>query len=130
MDQMSFPQGQHMTNLLLEEDQYMQDSEAISNSARPTMMALEIGQQSVESLNNIHHIEDSVLQPHTAVARENNERFIPNETVAIQAQDENFDELFKETDFPDFVNTSLDTITLDWDSDLRSTIQGNIYIIK
>ncbi|XP_016487495.2 uncharacterized protein LOC107807599 isoform X3 [Nicotiana tabacum] len=123
MDQMSFPQGQHKTNLLLEEDQYMQDSEAISNSARPTMMALEIGQQSVESLNNIHHIEDSVLQPHTAVARENNEGFIPNETVAIQAQDENFDELFKETDFPDFVNTSLDTITLDWDSDLRSTIQ-------
>ncbi|XP_055811484.1 auxin response factor 4-like isoform X2 [Solanum dulcamara] len=127
LDQISLSQGQQTTNLMLEEDQYMQYPEAVLDCAQPTMMDLEIRQQTVGSLNNIHcfaPVEDNGLQLHAAVARENNEGTIPNETVSIQAQDEDFDELFKDFDFPDFTNTSLDTIALDLDSDwFRSTLK-------
>lgn len=95
----------------------MQDSEAVLDYAQPTMMDLEIRQQTVG------------LQLHAAVVRENNEVSIPNETVSIGAQDEDFDELlFKDFDFPDSTNISLDTIALELDSDwFRSILQGNSY---
>ncbi|KAJ8540250.1 hypothetical protein K7X08_030169 [Anisodus acutangulus] len=69
-------------------------------------------------------VDNNGLQLHAAVVRKNNEGSIPNETVAIQAQDEDFYELFKEIDFPDSTNTSLNTVALDLDSDwFRSTLQ-------
>ncbi|XP_060212420.1 auxin response factor 11-like [Lycium barbarum] len=111
-------------DLMLEEDQYMQDA---PSSAQPTMMVLEIRQQPVQWLNNIHRfapVEDNVLQLQTAVVRVNNEGSFPSGTVAIQPQDQDFYELFKEIDFADSTNTSLDIVPLDWNSDwFRSTIQ-------
>ncbi|KAL3369648.1 hypothetical protein AABB24_010146 [Solanum stoloniferum] len=128
LDQISSSQGQQTTNLMLEEDQYMQDSEAVLNCAQSTMIDSEIRQQTIGSLNNIHcfaPVEDNGLQLHAAVARENNnEGSIPNDTVSIQAGDEDLDELFKDFDIPDSTNTSLDTIALDLDSEwFRSTLQ-------
>lgn len=113
LDQIFLSEGRQTTNLMLEEDQYMQDSEAVLDYAQPTMMDLEIRQQTVG------------LQLHAAVVRENNEVSIPNETVSIGAQDEDFDELlFKDFDFPDSTNISLDTIALELDSDwFRSILQ-------
>ncbi|KAG5607887.1 hypothetical protein H5410_029379 [Solanum commersonii] len=127
LDQISLSQGQQTTNLMLEEDQYMQDSEAVLDCAQSTMIDLEIRQQTTGSLNNVHcfaPVEDNGLQLHTAVARENNEGSIPNDTVSIQTRDEDLYELFKDFDFPDSTNTSLDTIALDLGSDwFRSTLQ-------
>ncbi|XP_049354796.1 uncharacterized protein LOC125819408 [Solanum verrucosum] len=128
LDQISSSQGQQTTNLMLEEDQYMQDSEAVLDCAQSTMIDSEIRQQTIGSLNNIHcfaPVEDNGLQLHAAVARENNnEGSIPNDTVSIQAGDEDLDELFKDFDIPDSTNTSLDTIALDLDSEwFRSTLQ-------
>ncbi|MCD9561054.1 hypothetical protein HAX54_019988 [Datura stramonium] len=127
LDQISLSQGQQTTNLMFEEDQYMQDSEAIPDCAQSTMMDVEISEQTVGLINNIHcfaPVEDNGLQLHAAVVRENNEGSIPNETVAIQAQDEDFYDLFKEFDFPDSPNTSLNTIALDSNSVwFRSTLQ-------
>ncbi|XP_059317466.1 auxin response factor 2-like [Lycium ferocissimum] len=121
--QISLSQGQQTTNLMLEGDQYMQDSETILDCNQPTMMDLEIRQQTVGSVNNIHcfmPVEDNGLQLHAAVVRENNEGSILNETVA---QDEDFYELFKDIDLPDSTNTSLDTIALDNSDWFRSTLQ-------
>lgn len=127
LDQISLSQGQQTTSLMLEEDQHMQDSEAILNCAQPTMMDLEIRQQAVGSPNDIHGfapVENNGLQLHAAVVRENNEESTQNETIAIQVQDEDFYELLKEFDLLDSTNTSLDAIALDLDSDwFRSTLQ-------
>ncbi|KAK4717363.1 hypothetical protein R3W88_015701 [Solanum pinnatisectum] len=127
LDQIFLSQVQQTTNLMLEEDQYMQDSEAVLDCAQSTMIDLEIRQQTIGSLNNVHcfaPVEDNGLQLHAAVARENNEGSIPNDTVSIQARDEDLYELFKDFDFPDSTNTSLDTIALDLGSDwFRSTLQ-------
>lgn len=106
----------------------MQDSEAVLDCAQSTMTDLEIRQQTTGSHNNVHcfsPVEDNGLQLHTAVARENNEGSIPNDTVSIQTRDEDLYELFEDFDFPDSINTSLDTIALDLGSDwFRSTLQG------
>ncbi|KAL3338330.1 hypothetical protein AABB24_030463 [Solanum stoloniferum] len=127
LDQIFLSQVQQTTNLMLEEDQYMQDSEAVLDCAQSTMIDLEIRQQTIGSLNNVHcfaPVEDNGLQLHAAVARENNEGSIPNDTVSIQARDEDLYELFKDFDFPDSINTSLDTIALDLGSDwFRSILQ-------
>lgn len=112
----------------------MQDSEAVLDCAQSTMIDLEIRQQTIGSLNNIHcfaPVEDNGLQLHAAVARENNEGSIPNDTVSTQTRDEDLYELFKDFDFPDSTNTSLDTIALDLGSDwFRSTLQGNSYFLR
>ncbi|XP_049403679.1 uncharacterized protein LOC125867285 [Solanum stenotomum] len=127
LGQISLSQGQQTINLMLEEDQYMQDSEAVLDCAQSTMIDLEIRQQTTGSLNNVHcftPVEDNGLQLHTVVARENNEGSIPNDTVSVQTIDEDLHELFKDFDFPDSTNTSLDTIALDLGSDwFRSTLQ-------
>ncbi|CAN4096192.1 unnamed protein product [Withania somnifera] len=114
----SLSQGQQITNLMLEGDQHMQDLEPILDCAQPTMMDLEIRQQTVAP------VEENGWQLHAALARENNEGSIPNESVSIQAQDEDFHELFKDFDFLDSTNTSLDAVALDSDSDwFRSALQ-------
>lgn len=127
LEQISLSQSQQTTNFMLEEDQYMQDSEAVLDCAQSTMIDLEIRQQTIGSLNNIHcfaPVEDNGLQLHAAVARENNEGSIPKDTVSTHTRDEDLYELFKDFDFPDSTNTSLDTIALDLGSDwFRSTLQ-------
>ncbi|TMX03079.1 hypothetical protein EJD97_018476 [Solanum chilense] len=127
LEHLSLSQSQQTTNFMLEEDQYMQDSEAVLNCAQSTMIDLDIRQQTIGSLNNIHcfsPVEDNGLQLHAAVTSVNNEGSLPNDTVSTQTRDEDLYELFKDFDFPDSTNTSLDTIDLDLGSDwFRSTLQ-------